>query len=258
MIQKILSCGREGAESAARDAAIKLDIAYRVCTGRTASMADAPDRADSDHLELHVVGSEGSLILNHGKLRGEWKEVQRLAEKHARPLLHIDLNRVPAFKASAMLAEWLLEHHISILHVTGAEPNAAPDIYEKTLHILTSAFWLSIEKSVNPNPPRPEADNDRSPPRNVKEAVERLTMRMPLKDRITIANMTEDELYTLNFTIGSYIRNRFGIWTGNEALLQSCRAISGDGSLHPKDASSVIIRSLWKELRKTHKLRVVK
>jgi len=237
---------------------IKLDIAYAVCEKKPLSDADRTAASASEHLELHVVGAEGSLILNHGKLQGEWKEIRRLARKHSRPLLHVDLSQVPAFKASAMLAEWLVENRISILHVTGAEAHAAPDIYEKTLHILTSAFWLSIEKTVNLDSPPPAGPDMKSAPRSVNEAVERLIERMPLKDRITVANMTEDELYTLNFSIGSYIRNRFGIWTGNEALLQSCRAISGDGSLHPKDASSVIIRALWDKLRKTHKLRVVK
>jgi len=253
MIQKIVACGRDEAATAARDAAIKLDIPFSVCRNSVPADPDA-----SDHLELHVVGSEGSLIFNHGRLQGDGKEIRRLAEKHNRPLLHIDLKQLPAFKASAIVAEWLSENQISILHVSGAQSGTVADIYEKTLNILTSAFWLSIEKESHPNQTQSSADSKGATPRNVKEAVDRLIAQMPLKDRITVANMTADELYTLNFTIGSYIRNHFGIWTGNEALLQSCRTISGEGSLHPKDASSVIIRALWEQLHKTHKLRLVK
>ena len=52
-------------------------------------------------------------------------------------------------------------------------------------------------------------------PRTVDEAVERLIGESPLKDRIKIVNMTEKELMTLEFTLGTYIDNEFGIYTGN-------------------------------------------
>jgi hypothetical protein len=81
---------------------------------------------------------------------------------------------------------------------------------------------------------------------------------MSLKDRATMANMTEDELTNLNFTLGSYIRNAFGIWSENEQLFEACRTVSGNPALPRKDAATVIIGELWKELRRTHKLRIVK
>ncbi|UCC96095.1 MAG: hypothetical protein JSW40_04905, partial [Candidatus Omnitrophota bacterium] len=78
------------------------------------------------------------------------------------------------------------------------------------------------------------------------------------KDKAAVARMEEDELAALNPTIGAYIRRRFGLWSGNQELLASCRTVSGNKNLHEDDASAVIIRELWKQLRETHNLRSVK
>ena len=94
--------------------------------------------------------------------------------------------------------------------------------------------------------------------KTVKEAVDLLIELLPLKDRTIIANMTIGELISLNSTLGAYIRNKFGIFVGNKELLESCRWWSKDQNLHPEQAPMVIIKELWQQLRKTHKLRVVK
>lgn len=73
-----------------------------------------------------------------------------------------------------------------------------------------------------------------------------------------LASLAEDELVTLQFTLGSHIGKEFGIWSGNRNLLESCEHISGDPHMYPDFALSIIIEELWKRLRETHKLRVVK
>ena len=95
-------------------------------------------------------------------------------------------------------------------------------------------------------------------PNTVAQAVERLASEMSLKDKTTLANMAEVELSTLHATLGSYIRNNYGLWTGNDELMTSCRFASNNLSIDENAASSLIIRELWKQLRKTYKLRVVK
>jgi hypothetical protein len=95
-------------------------------------------------------------------------------------------------------------------------------------------------------------------PKTVAQAVERLASEMSLKDKTTLANMAEVELSTLHATLGSYIRNTYGLWAGNNELMASCRFASNDLSIDENAASSLIIRELWKQLRKTYKLRVVK
>jgi len=96
------------------------------------------------------------------------------------------------------------------------------------------------------------------PPATVDEAIERLINELSLKDRALIANMAEIELDDLNLRLGQYIRNNFRLWTGNDALINSCKFISGEKNLHPDSASQIIIDELWKVLRGTHKLRVMK
>jgi len=74
--------------------------------------------------------------------------------------------------------------------------------------------------------------------------------------------MEENQLSSLHITLGEYIRNQFGLWTGNKGLMESCRFVSKKYDIHydlgEGDASALIIRELWRELRETHSLRVVK
>jgi hypothetical protein len=70
--------------------------------------------------------------------------------------------------------------------------------------------------------------------------------------------MAEVELSTFHTTLEEYIRNEFGLWTDNKDLMASCCFIAKRDKIHEDEASSIIIRELWKKLRETHKLRVVK
>jgi hypothetical protein len=62
--------------------------------------------------------------------------------------------------------------------------------------------------------------------------------------------MSENDLIHLHFGLGMGIRNDFGLWTGNEALIESCRIKAGKDDLHIDDTSSVIIKALWERLKK--------
>jgi len=95
-------------------------------------------------------------------------------------------------------------------------------------------------------------------PKTVDEAVKRLISDLPLKDKTAIANLAENDLATLQFSLGTYIGREFGIWSGNRELLDSCELVSGDIYLHPDFAPTVIIVELWNRLQQTHRLRVVK
>ncbi|MFH1624155.1 MAG: DUF6794 domain-containing protein, partial [Pseudomonadota bacterium] len=95
-------------------------------------------------------------------------------------------------------------------------------------------------------------------PKTVKEAVDKLLSVMPVKEKSALANMKEDELVFLPSALGGYIRNKFGLWSGNEALQQSCRYMLKRYDICEDEALSLIIKELWSRLRKTHGLRVVK
>ena len=95
-------------------------------------------------------------------------------------------------------------------------------------------------------------------PQNVAEAIERLISNMPLKDKITVANMSRNELPALHYSLGQYILNNFGLLSGNREMMKSCRSASKKLLRHEEDAVTFIITALWKKLQQTHKLRVIK
>jgi hypothetical protein len=95
-------------------------------------------------------------------------------------------------------------------------------------------------------------------PQTVDDAIKILISKLSLKDKTTIANLAEKDLPTLQFTLGTYIGSEFGLWSGNRRLLYSCSVIAREEYLHPDFAPTVITEELWKRLRETHKLRLVK
>jgi hypothetical protein len=94
-------------------------------------------------------------------------------------------------------------------------------------------------------------------PKTVDEAVNILIEHISLKHKAGLAKLSEDDLTNLRLSLGIYIRDVFRLDTGNRDLLESCREISQDKYLHHSQAPSVIIKELWKQLKKTHKLRTV-
>ena len=92
-------------------------------------------------------------------------------------------------------------------------------------------------------------------PESVAEAVEVLHANMTLNEECMLAYMDEVDLFDLHFSLGHQIRHEFGLWTGNEALMESCRSESGNPDLHIDDASMVIVRALWERVKKSNILK---
>jgi len=92
-------------------------------------------------------------------------------------------------------------------------------------------------------------------PKTIDEAVERLLSDLSLNTEIYLSMMDEDGLMHVHLSLGHYIRTSFGLWTGNEALMESCRRVSGNPNLHVDDASMVIVKVLWERLKKKNILR---
>lgn len=98
-----------------------------------------------------------------------------------------------------------------------------------------------------------------TPPKTVPEVVERLLSELPLKDKTMIARMDEKELIELEFSaLGLYIRTTYGVSFDETKLSQSCRAASSKDIFQKKNAAAAVIKELWKKLRATHTLRVMK
>jgi hypothetical protein len=97
--------------------------------------------------------------------------------------------------------------------------------------------------------------NEHQYPKSVAEAVEVLHANMGLNDEILLATMNEEDLIDAHLALGYQIRHEVGLWTGNIALLESCRIIADDKNLHIDDASMVIINALWEKVKKSNILK---
>jgi len=81
-------------------------------------------------------------------------------------------------------------------------------------------------------------------PKTVAEAVNRLLeCDLGVKDKAFISKLPKDDLITLHHTLGRWIRNNYGLWQDNKALL------ADTSETHPDDASMVIIEKCWEALR---------
>jgi hypothetical protein len=265
MIKKIISGGQTGADQAALDVAIELGILHGgwIPKGRLTErghlsevykLKEMPTSSYPKRTEQNVLDSDGTLIISHGKLTGGSALTKKLAKKHDRPCLHIDLDASNPFAAVKFINYWLSRHQTEILNVAGPRLNKDPRIYDEVKKILSSVLLLHTVTDYFPNLDQPPP----LIPATVEKAIADLTTRMALKDKIGLAKMDEEELSLLHPTLGRYIREKYGLWTVNKALIQSCSSFSDKENIHPDDASAIIIRELWKALRKTHALRAIK
>lgn len=271
MIKKIISGGQTGADRAALDVALKFGIPHGgwIPQGRktekgplseTYRMQEMPTESYETCIEQNVLDSDGTLIIARGRVIEVTDYTRKMTLKHKKQLLGIDLNLTGHFDAASLAASWIKLQRVQVLNVAGPRASEDPQIYSDVVIILDKVVRIFADEQRKPVMEIQHSVKGKPsiPPRTVEDAVFRLIGELSLKDKTTIANMAEDELTTLQFTLGSYIGNEFGIWSGNRALLQSCEKVSGDNYLHPDYAPPVIIRELWKRLRETHKLRAVK
>jgi hypothetical protein len=265
MVKKIISGGQTGVDQAALDVAIKLDIPHGgwIPAGRKTDAGFLPSKyrlrelPTSDWpqvIERNVIDSDGTLIISRGELIGGSELTRKTAMRKERPWLHVDLGKVNAFEAAGAIQAWITKNGIDVLNVTGPRASDDPEIYKVTTVLLQAAFYLEITEKSMPDPVKATP----TWPDSVADAVGRLISDLPLKDKIAIARMEEADLIALRLSLGEYIRDKFGLWSGNKPLMEACRTASGKQELHAEDASTLIITALWKRLRETHLMRAVK
>jgi hypothetical protein len=271
MLKKIISGGQTGVDRAALDFAIRHKIPHGgwVPKGRLAEdgplhkkykLTEMPTDSYQARTEMNVIGADGTVIISHGKLMGGSAYTEKMAKKHSRPCLRVDLDQHDVLPAALEILNWLDEHGIKVLNVAGPRASKDPKIYKLVKEILESLLVLnaSVDRIFNSLRLKKTApDKNIKKPETVGEAVDRLMSEMSLKDLNTVANMPEDDLINLHFTVGMWIRNNF-VYPRNDKLLKSCREVSRDKSLHFAQMHMVIMRELWKKLQETHKLKVVK
>ena len=259
MIEKIISGGQTGAERAALDVAIKFNIPHGgwIPKGRKTEDGRLPDRYQLQEMptsgypsrtEQNVLDADGILIFSRGEPTGGTRHTRIAALKHRKHLLHIDLNIPTSYDAASLILSWIKLQNIKTLNVAGPRASKDGKIYGDVFRILEMAYVIQKVERLRSG----------KHPKTIEEAIARLAKGLSLKDKTTLANMAETELSTLHFNLGEYIRNEFGLWSENQDLMIACCFIAQKDKIHEDEASSIIIKELWKRLRETHRLRVVK
>ena len=271
MVKKIISGGQNGADRAALDFAIKHKIPHGgwVPKGRLTvdgplptkyKLTQIPSASYPKRTEQNVIGSDGTVIISHGRLTGGSAYTKKMAIKHEKPCLHIDLNRQDVLSAALELLTWIDENGIKTLNVAGPRSSKDPKIYMAVKKLMENVLILEASKDRifgSLRLSKTTKDDRIKKPETVDEAVELLMSVMNLRDLNKLTQMEEDDLVTLHFSLGMWVRNNF-VYPRNDRLLESCREVSKDKYLHWAQMHMVIVKELWKRLQGTHKLKVVR
>jgi hypothetical protein len=264
-IKKIISGGQTGACQAALDVAINLGIPHGgwIPKGRITEKGLLPEKyllkemtlsSYSKCTEKNVIDSDGTLIIHRGKISGGSELALKYAGNHQRECLCIDLDINRGFVAAQLIKAWIIENNIKVLNVAGPRASKDSDIYADSARLLRAVYQLFFieTKRFEPSKLKPLY------PRTVKEAVDRLFSELPFKEKTSLAKLEENSLELLPPDLGNYIRDNYGIKFKKGELIKDCRFMAKDNNITEEGASEVIIKELWKKLRKTHALRVVK
>lgn len=147
VIKKIISGGQTGADQAALDVAITLNIPHGgwIPKGRQTEDGPLPDKYQLHEMptssyprrtEQNIVSSDGTVMLSHGNLTGGSALTRKLAKKHSKPWVHVDLDKVSLSEAVEIIRIWVETNKIEVLNIAGPRASKDPEIYGKTLNIL--------------------------------------------------------------------------------------------------------------------------
>jgi Circularly permutated YpsA SLOG family len=157
-LRRIVSGGQTGADRGALDAAIDLGLEHGgYCpAGRRAEDGRIPDRyrlvetasADyADRTERNVLESDGTLLVTRGPPSGGSALTAALAARHARPLLHIDLDRAVDLAGCAdQLREWISACAIEVLNVAGPRASGCPRIAQDVRALVRGALGVGVRR----------------------------------------------------------------------------------------------------------------
>ena len=98
---------------------------------------------------------------------------------------------------------------------------------------------------------------DWNEPKTVGESITRLMDELPLKYKVYIASLSREELTLIYPSFKSRIGQEYGLYSGNRELIRSCRAVSGNDDLAPDQCIIFILEELWRQLQKTHIIRLL-
>lgn len=147
-VSKVISGGQTGADIAGIDSAIDLGIPYggSIPKGRKIESGVLPDKYDKIvelkttsypvRTEKNIVDSDATLIFTYNKMGAGSALTIKLAKKHNRAYLHINLEKKSDSEAVKEVSEWLDKVRPAVLNVAGSRESSAIGIYQRVYNIL--------------------------------------------------------------------------------------------------------------------------
>ena len=155
VITKIVSGGQSGADQGGLDAAIELGIPHGgwCPKGRKSEDGAIPDKYNlvetksGDYrvrTEQNVVDSDATVVFTYGPASGGSALTVRIAGKHQRPCLNIDLCESRDDQVIAQeIVNWLSRASLAnpVLNVAGSRGSGAPGIQERVKAVMNLVLY---------------------------------------------------------------------------------------------------------------------
>lgn len=156
MIKKIISGGLPGVESAALDAAIKLNISHEgwgykhieKLNNKFSEEYNVKQIANPSYferLEKNIIDADGTVTLTYGQLIRGSKATKDLADKHNKPYLLLDLSECTHSHVVSSIRKWMDNHKIEKIFFTGSKPSASPNLHEEVIKIIEGVCQVERE-----------------------------------------------------------------------------------------------------------------
>ncbi len=144
---KIISGCQTGADIAGVDAAIANSFPYGgwVPNGRKTESGPLPERYKVSEVttggyfkrtKQNVIDSDGTAIFTHGKLSGGSDLTRKLAIKHGKPWIHINMVNEDIASAVSKLRWWLEDNGIETLNIAGKTASKDEKIYNAVFQVV--------------------------------------------------------------------------------------------------------------------------
>ena len=150
MLKKVISGGQTGADRAGLDAAMDagIPVGGSCPKARLAEDGPVPERYPLTELksasypartEKNVKDSDGTLVLNIGRLTGGTKKTVEFADKHGKPCMVVQLDQP---WQPGTVASWIQQRGIKVLNVAGPRESKCPGLHDQALDFLRRLLQL--------------------------------------------------------------------------------------------------------------------
>lgn len=272
MLKKIISGGQTGADQAALDLAMKLNLPHGgwIPLGRKTESGPLPLRYRLQEMETpdypsrtkqNILDSQATVILARGRLTRGSLLTRSFAKVMGKPLCHLDLAQRDPFEAAIILQSFIMENQVEILNVAGPRASHDPGIYFDVKSILEAVLYLIFLDSARDDPAKalvPRGPVPEDFPETKEQAIELLAGEMPLKTKTFMARLPDEKIHTLYFEWLDYLKARLGFNSWNDTLLNQLRQGRDPLAFTIEDGVMEILKSLKQNLQDLYSLKVIK